>query len=120
MKNKKSASGTDFLESVPCTKESLNWTTDEKGNVILELENKGAANRIAQMILKKPKKSYIHLDEMGNYIWPLIDGKRNIAEIGKFVSEKFGDKAEPLYERLSVYFRLLEKYGFIRLEDCKK
>ena len=77
------------------------------------MENKGIANRIMQKLIKKPKTSYIHLDEMGSFIWPLMDGERDILEIGKFVEEHFGEKANPLYERLSQYFKTLEKYNFI-------
>ena len=86
---------------------------DENGNVTLEMENKGIANKIMQKLIKKPKTSYIHLDEMGSFIWPLMDGEKDILEIGKFVEEHFGEKANPLYERLSQYFKTLEKYNFI-------
>ena len=50
---------------------------------------------------------------MGNFIWPLIDGKRNLIEISELVHEEFGDKAEPLYNRLVQYIKTLEAYGFI-------
>lgn len=103
----------NYLEKIPCKKESLKWSQNESGEVTLELENTGLANRIAQKLLKKPKISYIHLDEMGNFIWPIIDGKRNITAIGELVREHFGEKAEPLYERLAQYFKTLESYGFV-------
>jgi hypothetical protein len=64
------------------------------------MENKGVANRIMQKLIKKPKTSYIHLDEMGSFIWPLMDGEKDILEIGKYVEEHFGEKAEPLYNEL--------------------
>ena len=111
MKNKKITE--NYLEKVPRRKEGLRWSTDEKGVVTLEIENKGVANRIAQKLLKKPKISYVHLDEMGSFIWPLMDGEKDILEIGKLVEEHFGEKANPLYERLSQYFKTLEKYNFI-------
>ena len=103
----------NYLERKPVCKEGLNWSKDENGNVTLEMENKGVANRIMQKLIKKPKISYIHLDEMGSFIWPLMDGEKDILEIGKFVEEHFGEKANPLYERLSQYFKTLEKYNFI-------
>ena len=107
------------LEKVPRRKEGLRWSTDEKGVVTLEIENKGVANRIAQKLLKKPKISYVHLDEMGSFIWPIIDGEKNIIELGKAVDEHFGESAHPLYERLAKYFQILESYGFINFSQTK-
>ena len=103
----------NYLEKIPCYKEGLCYETDESGKVTLLIENKGVFNRIAQKLFKKPKISYIHLDEMGSFVWPLIDGEKDITEIGKTVKEHFGEKAEPLYERLAKYFQILESYGFI-------
>ena len=110
---KKNVKDENYLEKKPICKSGLNWSKDENGNVTLEMENKGVANRIMQKLIKKPKTSYIHLDEMGSFVWPLMDGEKDILEIGKFVEEHFGEKANPLYERLSQYFKTLEKYNFI-------
>ena len=101
---------------IPVRNPAINWTTDDKGIVTLEVENKGVANRIAQKLLKKPKISYIHLDENGSFIWPLIDGKKTVMEIAPFVDEHFGEASHPLYERLVRFFQILESYGFIRLD----
>lgn len=103
----------NYLEKIPVHKASLKWSIDENEKVTLEIENRGLANKLAQIILKKPKVSFIHLDEMGNFIWPLIDGEKNIYRLGKLVKEHFGEKAEPLYERLAQYFHTLESYKFI-------
>ena len=110
---KKKVNNENYLERKPIGKNGLNWSKDDEGNVTLEMENKGVANRIMQKLIKKPKISYIHLDEMGSFIWPLMDGEKDILEIGKYVEEQFGEKAKPLYERLSQYFKTLEKYNFI-------
>jgi hypothetical protein len=106
----------NFLDKIPSHKEGLSFSTDENGNVTLEMENTGVVNKIAQVVLRKPKISYIHLEEFGSFIWPLIDGKTDIHEIGEKVQEHFGDKANPLYERLSVYFKTLESYGFVEFK----
>lgn len=62
----------------------------------------------------KPKIGYIHMDEMGSFIWPLIDGDKNLIALGQMVEEYFGERASPLYERLIQFFQLLESYGFIK------
>lgn len=106
----------NYLEKKP-VRANIQWDTDENGNIILHVENKGAMNKIAQVLFKKPKISYIHLDEMGNFIWPLLDGEKDITEIGKEVKDHFGDKAEPLYERLAKYIQTLESYRFVEFKE---
>ena len=107
----------NYLENIPRHKDGMNWSQDEKGIVTLEVENKGAFNRIAQKLLKKPKISYIHLEEFGSFIWLAIDGQRDITAIGGLVRERFAEKAEPLYERLAQYFKTLEGYGFVTFKN---
>ena len=109
MKNKEQ----NFLEKIPVKSEKIGWSADENGIVTLEIENKGIYNKLFQLILKKPKITYIHLDENGSFVWPLIDGEMNIVEIGQKVKEHFGEKANPLYERLAKFFQILESYHFI-------
>ena len=113
MKKQKIAS--NFLDKIPTRNPDIGYTVDEKGVITLEIENKGLFNLIAQKVFKKPKISYIHLDEMGSFVWPIINGEKNITEIGEAVDEHFGEKAHPLYERLAKYFQILESYGFVKL-----
>lgn len=108
-------SNVNYLDLVPQINEGLNWNKDENGIVTLEIENTGLFNRIAQKIFKKPKISYVHLDELGSFVWLLIDGKTNIGDMGISVKERFGEKAEPLYEKLAKYFQILKSYNFIVL-----
>jgi len=107
----------NFLEKKPIPKTGLNWTKDENNVVTLEIENKGVMNRIAQKLFKKPEISYIHLDETGSFLWPLLDGEKDILKLGEYVDEHFGEKAHPLYERLAKYFQILESYGFIEWNE---
>lgn len=94
-------------------KNDLVWTLSESGEVIVEMENKGFTNRLAQRFFKKPAVSKITLEGMGSFIWTCIDGKRSVYEIGIMLHDKYGDEAEPLYERLSIYMKHLEQVGFI-------
>ncbi len=115
--NKKNAQSKNYLDYIPKRVETYKWEQDKNGNVTIFVENKGAFNRIAQKFFKKPKVSQIHLQGIGNKIWLLIDGKTSIYELGIKVSEHYGEKAEPLYERLSEYMRILEQYGFVALNQ---
>ena len=113
MKKKKEIISSNYLEKVPVRPARIMWSADEEGIVTLDIENTGLFNRIAQKLLHKPKVSHIHLDETGSFVWPLIDGEKNIIELAKYVEEHFGEKANPLYERLAKYFQILDSYGFV-------
>lgn len=115
--SKKKITENNYLDRIPLRKDGLNWSVEDNGLVTLEIENKGVFNRIAQKLLKKPKISYIHLDENGSFIWPLLDGEKDITAIGRLVDEHFGEKAHPLYERLVKFFQILDSYGFISWKD---
>ena len=113
MKKKKEVISQNYLEKIPVRPAHIKWTADESGIVTVDIENTGLFNRAAQKLLHKPKVSHIHLDEMGSFVWPLLDGEKNIIELGRMVEERFGEKANPLYERLAKYFQILDSYQFI-------
>ncbi len=110
---KKEKLSPNYLEKVPEIKAKLRWTFDEEGIITLEIDNEGIFNKLAQKFLKKPPVSYVHLDKFGSFVWSIIDGEKNIISIGEYVKKEFGDKAEPLYERLAKFFQILESYNFI-------
>ena len=103
----------NYLEKIPVLP-NLKWTVDEDGIVTLHKENNKFFDKVAQKFFKRPKTSYIHLDEHGSFIWQIVDGKKNIIELGKEVDAHFGEKASPLYERLAKFFQILDSYGFIK------
>ena len=105
----------NLLDCIP-KRNIENFSIDEKGIVTLEIENTGVFNRIAQKLFKKPKITFIHLDEFGSFIWPLIDGETDISKLGEKVKEHFGEECEPLYPRLTKFIQILENYKFINLK----
>lgn len=110
-KNKKQSP--NLLDLIPCCSKKHRYEVDREGKVTVFVENKGFFNFAAQKLLKKPRFSQIHLEELGSFIWQNIDGKKNVKEIADLLHEKFGKKAEPLYPRISVYIKILQNYGFI-------
>ncbi len=110
-KEKKKAE--NYLERCPMRPEQIQWSVDENQMVTLDIENTGFFNRLAQKCFRRPKVSHIHLDKMGSFVWPLMDGEKDIVAIGVLVKEHFGDEAEPLYERLAKFFHILDSYSFV-------
>ncbi len=103
----------NYLDKIPARNEVFNWSADDEGIVTLEVPNKGVFHFLAQKILKKPPITYVHLDNLGSFIWPLMDGTLNVHALGEKVDAQFGEGAHPLYERLIKYFQILESYKFI-------
>lgn len=108
----------NYLEFIPIPAKELKYEIVD-GKVTIFQENKGFFNFLAQKLLHKPKVSQIHLDEMGNFIWSLMDGERDILAISALIKEEFGEKAEPLYNRVVRYFRTLVSYGFVEYTNDK-
>ena len=104
----------NYLDFVYAINSDLIWNSNESGEIIVEMENKGFTNRLAQKFFKRPAVSKITLEGMGSFIWTCIDGKSSIFDIGALVHDKFGEEAEPLYERLSVYMKQLDQVGFVK------
>ena len=111
MKKKDNVISANYLEKIPMRPEEIGWSTDEKGIVTLDT---GVMNRIAQKLFHKPKVTHVHLDATGSFVWPLLDGKKNIIELGELVKEQFGEEAEPLYPRLAKFFQILDSYHFLK------
>lgn len=117
MKKKEETLSQNYLERIPVRQEGLRWDQNEKGIVTLYVHNKGIMKKITQVLLKKPEYTQVHLDENGSFVWPLIDGEKNMIELGEFVKERFGEVAEPLYPRLAKFFQILESYGFVSFKE---
>jgi hypothetical protein len=61
-----------------------------------------------------------NLDEFGSATWLLIDGNRKVERIGAELLDKFGDKVEPVYDRLTRFLTDLHRYNFISFIELKK
>lgn len=114
-KQKAKKQSKNYLDFIPVPKDGLRWEKTEK-EVTLFIENKGVMNRLAQKFFHKPKISQIHLDEMGSFIFPLMDGRKSVYDIAQLVKEEFGEKAEPLYNRIVQYMHTLENYDFVQMK----
>lgn len=113
-KKKKNETTINYLDLIPEKAASIRWHKDFKERVILEIENTGLFNSIAQKVFGKPRYTKVHLDAQGTFIWPLIDGQKTVTEIAGLVKEEFGEAAEPLYPRIVKYFQIMESYHFVK------
>ncbi len=106
----------NYLELIPERAEAIDWK-EEEGIVVLQVENTGVFNRIAQKLFKRPRYTNVHMDKYGSFLWPLIDGQKTVMELAKLQKEAFGEEVEPLYPRIVKYFQIVESYHFIRFKN---
>ena len=114
---KKSAE--NYLDYIPVISEKNTWS-EEDGVVTVHMVHRGFYAGIAQKIFHRPRVSHIKLDGHGSFIFRHIDGVRTIGELASLVKEEFGDRAEPLYERLVQYMQILRNNGFIYFQGKDK
>lgn len=110
----------NFLDYIPKHNSLFPYEKTSDGLIEIKMQNKGLVKKITQVILKKPKFTYVKLEQFGSFIWEQIDGKRSVYDIGQLVKEHFGDDAEPVYERLCQYIKSLRTNGFIIYQNLVK
>lgn len=103
----------NYLDYIPKHNILYEYSTNADNRIEIKVHNKGLFHKIAQLFFKRPKTSNIELDEFGSFVWNCIDGKASVFEIGAQVKEQFGEKAEPLYQRLSQFIKILHDNGFV-------
>lgn len=103
----------NYLDYVPKIHPKNTWTEDEDGVVTIHMVHKGIYAAIAQKFFHTPRVSHIKLDEYGSFLWKQIDGVLTVGNLADRMKEKFGDKADPLYDRLVQYMQILRNNQFI-------
>lgn len=118
MKRKEIKNEVNLLDLIP--EKNIKWEKNKQDLIVL-LKPKFQNRFFVKHFLHRLKHPYyrINLDDMGSFIWELFNGVRNVEEIAKIFHDKFGKKAEPLYDRIAVFFQNLEKNHFITFKNLK-
>lgn len=103
----------NVLDFIPEYTKNVTLSEGGDGQKQLDVCHTGWADKVAQKVFGRPKVSHISLDRFGSFVCGCIDGKRDIYTIGQLVRAEFGDAAEPLYDRLVLFFRTLKNNGFV-------
>ncbi len=102
----------NYLKNIPIllvsSGEQFKIINKEK-NIYFQKENNSKPQKILRMFgFKIPKYSHLELDEYSSFVFKSIDGKKNIYKIGELLKEKYGDDAEPIYDRLVLFLEHLK------------
>lgn len=97
---------------VPLRSESIDWSANGDGLVTITMENSGFFNRVLQLLMKKPKRSFICLDEKGSFFWLKADGSHTLEEIAVGSAERFGEAPEISFAAAERFLEILYGCGF--------
>ena len=109
---KNASSDDNYMDYVFSPREDLIFNVDEDGNVVVDMENTGFFNTLAQKLFKKPRISHIKLDAIGSKLWLLMDNRSSVYDIALKMEEEFPGEGD-MTSRVVVFFKRLEKLGWI-------
>lgn len=116
--NKKNNSSINYLELTPTRLYEYEIESSGKVSVFVpKFKNKLLVN----FLVPKLKSPYIKakLDDFGSLTWLEMDGNKKVADISQALTNKFGDKVQPVNERLTKFLTQLYKYNFIAFKEIK-
>lgn len=93
----------------------VEWEEDESGVVTLvrsrpRVRGPRSMGRWVSFMLAPPR---IRLDEVGSFAWLRMNGSSDVGDVAALVREEFGDRVEPVNQRLGHLVRLLKRERFV-------
>ena len=101
-----------MLELIP--EKNCRWEKNPEGKVCLLVPR--FKNRVFKKIALQLGRSEwvkISFDEIGSKSWDLMDGRRNVEQIGELLEKELGEQVKPVYQRLTEFVVILSRNKFI-------
>lgn len=107
--------GHNLLDLIPVRLQEWEQTSDDQ---IIILMPKFTNRFLRTWLMPRLKHPYIRikLDSYGSEVWRSCDGRTTVATIAQVLRQKFGEKIEPVYERLAVFIRQSVRADLMALE----
>jgi transcriptional regulator of heat shock response len=118
-RKKKDLSDINYLELTP--HQLFDHVIEENGKVsvlIPRFTNKILVKTLSPMLKSPFVKT--KFDEFGSQVWLEIDGKKKVLDISTNLKQKFGERIEPVEERLTKFLTQLYNYKFVSFNEIKK
>ena len=102
----------NLLDMIPERKRE--FREEEDGTIIVLIPRFGESwfGDILKRFFKNTPIS-LRLDEIGAAVWRLCDGRRSVYDIGGRLTEEFGERIEPVYDRLGIFLHQMKKAGIV-------
>jgi hypothetical protein len=93
-----------------------------ENNLIDVLVPKFKNEFLKNLLVPRSRSPYIkaNLDEFGSETWLLMDGENKVEFIADKLTEKFGDKIQPVIGRLTTFLTNLYKNDFISFKEIER
>lgn len=100
--------------------DSLEYKVSEDNIVtILDKQSHRIQRFFRKLKFRIPEYKKVSLDPYASFVFLQIDGKKTVKDIGENLEARYGDKANPLYERLLLFlyhvdvnFHYIEKTNY--------
>jgi hypothetical protein len=111
--------GVNLLDVTP--RREVLWEEDESGLVTLvperpKVRGPRSLGRWLRYMMAPPR---IRLDDVGSYAWLRLDGATTVGGVAGEVREQFGDRIEPVEQRLGQLIRLLRHERFVSYPELE-
>jgi hypothetical protein len=92
------------------------WEADPEGRAVV-LVPKFRQPLLVRWLLPLLARPHfrVRLDDFGTFVWQRCDGTMPVLQIAEEIAAAFGERAEPLYERLGRFVRRLERDGLVEV-----
>jgi hypothetical protein len=108
----------NYLELRPIRKIREEIDSQNLVTVLIPKFTSQFAKKYLQPIIKSPFIK-LKLDELGSASWLAIDGVKDVNQICKELVDIFGDKIQPVEERLTKFLTQLYDHRLITFEELK-
>ena len=106
----------NLYELVPTQRRESRERADGNVEVLIPRYGDNPVGRLLKYVFSnKPVK--VELDDVGTRVWRLCDGHRNVREIGQSLQGEFGERLEPLYDRLGEFLKQMKRAGLIDFKN---
>ncbi|AEB77126.1 hypothetical protein ADU80_09835 [Clostridium botulinum] len=111
----------NLLEFVPFKNLScISERQEENNNITLVIERKSKIDKIFLKVFKKAHKElYVHLDEIGSFIWENIDGQKTVLNLCDIFMKKYNVDKQESINRTVYFIKVLKNNKFIKFNIKK-
>jgi hypothetical protein len=106
----------NLYELKPRQKRSFEELEDGAVAVLVPRYGNNVVGRLLKRVLNE-RPVRVRLEDVGASVWRLCDGDRTVLEIGEKLQSEYGDRIEPLYDRLELFLKQMHRAGLIDLEN---
>ncbi|MCY6370231.1 PqqD family protein [Clostridium ganghwense] len=102
------------------SKPTLYEKVEDDSNLTIVIRRDSKMDRFFLKIFRKSHKElYVHLDEIGSFIWNRINGKRTVLDLCKEFMKTYGVEEKEAINRTVHFMKILKNNKFIKFEIHK-